>query len=142
MLYIYFVFFPCLGWNTFLGPGFIGCLHQCRGIFQNPLQVAVSIQTCFLGRFNHTVKDYVALGTAGCIAKQKILPSHHKELYAALGAIVGEFQKIAYRYRATASEDNESPCPGLIWCGLRFQHICPYQQSLQNKFFPLQIISV
>lgn len=48
----------------------------------------VRIQAGFLGGFNQTVQDCAALGTARCIAEQKVLPAHHKELDTALGTVV------------------------------------------------------
>lgn len=81
---------PVPGRNQFLDPGFLGCLRQFGGTFQNPQQVAVRVQACFPGTFNQTVQDSAALGIARCIAEQEVLPTHHKGLDAALSAVVGE----------------------------------------------------
>ena len=143
-LYFCSAFCWCLGRNQFLGPGFVGCLRQFRGTFQNPLQVAVRIQAGFLSRFNQTVKDCATLRTARCIAEQKILPAHHKGLYAALGAVVGKLQptvlQIAHQIGPLLQKIVQCLAQGGLGCCPGAGLICPCQQSLQNRFFLLQTL--
>ena len=145
-LYFCSAFCWCLGRNQFLGPGFVGCLRQFRGTFQNPLQVAVRIQAGFLSRFNQTVKDCATLRTARCIAEQKILPAHHKGLYAALGAVVGKLQpavlQIAHQIGPLLQKIVQCLAQGGLGCCPGAGLICPCQQSLQNRFFLLQTLGV
>lgn len=90
-LYFTLYFAGASGGSNF-SPGFCRLLHQCKGTFQNQLQVALRLQASFLGCFNKTVKDCAVLGTVRYIAEQKILPTHYEMPYAGLGAVVGELQ--------------------------------------------------
>lgn len=59
---------------------------------EKPNQIAVRIQVVLLCGFNQTVNHSAGLGPGRGIGEQPILPAHHKGLYAALGAVVGQLQ--------------------------------------------------
>ena len=62
-------------------------------------QMTVWIQSILLCRLDQTENYRAALGTAGSIGKQEILPINHKGLDAALGPDVAQPQLAVFDYR-------------------------------------------
>lgn len=86
------------------------CFKKAWGLPQHPEKVFVRVQPGFLSRLNQAVNHGAGLGSRRGVGKQPVFPAYHKGLYAALGAVVGDFQPAVLQVADKITELTGTTC--------------------------------